>query len=159
MLWRWMWMRSPTPPAAVVIGGIMEHIEQAGIHSGDSACSLPPSPLGRPPGHHPRLDGETGQRLQVVGLMNIQFAVKGEQVYILGSQSPRLPHRAFCVEGHGASPGQAGGAGDVGQNPGRTGLHRRSHSPTFPSKKRCCPSKSFLGTDTLWDPKCALLER
>jgi carbamoyl-phosphate synthase large subunit len=68
----------------VVIGGIMEHIEQAGVHSGDSACSIPTISL-------PASALETirqwtvklAQALQVVGLMNIQFAVQGEQVYIL----------------------------------------------------------------------------
>lgn len=68
----------------VVIGGIMEHIEQAGIHSGDSACALPTSSLS------PQLletirswTHQLAQRLQVVGLMNLQLAVQGEQVYIL----------------------------------------------------------------------------
>ncbi|MEB3269891.1 MAG: carbamoyl-phosphate synthase large subunit, partial [Leptolyngbya sp.] len=69
---------------AVVIGGIMEHIEQAGIHSGDSACSLPTITLGEAPLAVIRdWTVKLAQRLQVVGLMNIQFAVKGEQVYIL----------------------------------------------------------------------------
>lgn len=68
----------------VIIGGIMEHIEQAGVHSGDSACCLPP--------HH--LSDEIQQRistqveqmakaLKVVGLMNTQFAIKGDDIYIL----------------------------------------------------------------------------
>jgi carbamoyl-phosphate synthase large subunit len=68
----------------VVIGGIMEHIEQAGIHSGDSACSLPYTSLSEAV-----LDTirtwtiDLAKTLKVVGLMNIQFAVQGEQVYIL----------------------------------------------------------------------------
>ncbi len=68
----------------VFIAGIMEHIEQAGIHSGDSACSLPPHSLSQ----------ETQMRLReamhkmaielgVVGLMNAQFAIQGESIYIL----------------------------------------------------------------------------
>jgi hypothetical protein len=48
----------------VVIGGIMEHIEQAGIHSGDSACSLPTMTLRSGPGHDPRLDEKAGQAPQ-----------------------------------------------------------------------------------------------
>ncbi|HKJ22333.1 MAG TPA: carbamoyl phosphate synthase large subunit, partial [Gammaproteobacteria bacterium] len=66
------------------IGGIMEHIEQAGVHSGDSACSLPPNNLA------PRIQAEIrdqvkklGLALKVVGLMNIQFAIQGGSVYIL----------------------------------------------------------------------------
>ncbi len=68
----------------VLIGGIMEHIEQAGVHSGDSACSLPPNNLA------PRIQAEIrdqvkklGLALEVVGLMNIQFAIQGGSVYIL----------------------------------------------------------------------------
>jgi carbamoyl-phosphate synthase large subunit len=62
----------------VVIGGIMEHIEQAGIHSGDSACSLPTITLGAGPLATIRdWTVKLAQRLEVVGLMNIQFAVKG----------------------------------------------------------------------------------
>ncbi|MCT7983993.1 carbamoyl-phosphate synthase large subunit [Laspinema sp. A4] len=68
----------------VVIGGIMEHIEQAGIHSGDSACSIPyislkPEALATIREWTVKL----AQKLKVIGLMNIQYAVQGEQVYIL----------------------------------------------------------------------------
>jgi len=69
---------------SVVIGGIMEHIEQAGIHSGDSACSLPAYSL--PPKVLADIERQTvvlAKALAVVGLMNIQFAVKGDVVYIL----------------------------------------------------------------------------
>ncbi len=68
----------------VLIGGIMQHIEQAGIHSGDSACSLPPYSL--------RADIQDqlreqmvrmGKALNVIGLMNAQFAIKGDDVYVL----------------------------------------------------------------------------
>ena len=68
----------------VHVAGIMEHIEEAGIHSGDSACSLPPYSL---PDHIlEELNRQTGmlaRGLGVVGLMNVQFAIKGETVYIL----------------------------------------------------------------------------
>jgi carbamoyl-phosphate synthase large subunit len=68
----------------VTIGGIMEHIEQAGIHSGDSACSLPYVSLSEPTLATIRQwTIELAQSLKVIGLMNIQFAVQGEQVYIL----------------------------------------------------------------------------
>ncbi|MBS1270461.1 MAG: Carbamoyl-phosphate synthase large chain [Gammaproteobacteria bacterium] len=69
---------------SVVVGGIMEHIEQAGVHSGDSACSLPP--FGLPDGTLETLHTQTEQlarALNVVGLMNIQFAVKDNAVYVL----------------------------------------------------------------------------
>jgi len=69
---------------AVMIGGIMEHIEEAGVHSGDSACSLPPHSLSQDIQNRLRdqvtsLAGELG----VVGLMNTQFAIQGDNIYIL----------------------------------------------------------------------------
>jgi carbamoyl-phosphate synthase large subunit len=68
----------------VVIGGIMEHIEQAGIHSGDSACSLPSVSLSPAVLEQVRTwTIELAKALNVIGLMNIQFAVQGEQVFIL----------------------------------------------------------------------------
>jgi len=66
------------------IGGLMEHIEEAGIHSGDSACSLPVASL--PVGVCERIrtyTRELAKLLKVVGLMNVQFAVKGTQIYLL----------------------------------------------------------------------------
>ncbi len=68
----------------VLIGGIMEHIEQAGVHSGDSACSLPPFSLGS--GVQDRMREQVARMardLGVVGLMNTQFAIQGEEIYIL----------------------------------------------------------------------------
>ena len=69
---------------AVLIGGIMEHIEQAGVHSGDSACSLPPFSLCAPLQDELRRQTSAMARaLNVVGLMNVQFAIQGETVYVL----------------------------------------------------------------------------
>jgi carbamoyl-phosphate synthase large subunit len=68
----------------VYVAGIMEHIEEAGIHSGDSACALPPYSLS--PGLIAALSRQTEQLargLDVVGLMNVQFAVKGQDIYVL----------------------------------------------------------------------------
>ncbi|OYZ90350.1 MAG: carbamoyl phosphate synthase large subunit, partial [Rhizobiales bacterium 17-65-6] len=68
----------------VHVAGIMEHIEEAGIHSGDSACSLPPHSLS--PEMIARLEKETtalALALRVVGLMNVQFALKDDDIYIL----------------------------------------------------------------------------
>ncbi|MEJ2181334.1 MAG: carbamoyl-phosphate synthase large subunit, partial [Gammaproteobacteria bacterium] len=68
----------------VLTGGIMEHIEQAGVHSGDSACSLPPHSLSS--GIQQRLRDQAAQlarELKVVGLMNAQFAVKDDEIYII----------------------------------------------------------------------------
>lgn len=68
----------------VVVAGIMEHIEEAGIHSGDSACALPPYSLGDAVLDEIRQQTETLARaLNVVGLMNVQFAIKGTDIYLL----------------------------------------------------------------------------
>jgi len=68
----------------VFIGGLMEHIEQAGVHSGDSACSLPPYTLSESIQQRMCEQVTTMARaLNVVGLMNTQFAIKGEEIYIL----------------------------------------------------------------------------
>jgi len=68
----------------VVVGGVMEHIEKAGIHSGDSACALPPYSLGDD--QIERIKTQTralARELGVIGLLNIQFAIKNETVYVL----------------------------------------------------------------------------
>jgi carbamoyl-phosphate synthase large subunit len=68
----------------VVVGGIMEHIEEAGVHSGDSACSLPPVTLGGEMIKEiTRQTKLLGEAIEVIGLMNIQFAVRGSEVLIL----------------------------------------------------------------------------
>jgi carbamoyl-phosphate synthase large subunit len=68
----------------VYIGGIMEHIEQAGVHSGDSACVLPPQSLDKSVIQRIRdYTGKLAKKLKVVGLLNIQYAVKGDRVYVL----------------------------------------------------------------------------
>jgi carbamoyl-phosphate synthase large subunit len=68
----------------VLVGGVMEHIEKAGIHSGDSACALPPYSIGDDQAE--RLRSQTralALELGVVGLLNIQFAIKGDTIYVL----------------------------------------------------------------------------
>jgi carbamoyl-phosphate synthase large subunit len=68
----------------VLIGGIMEHIEQAGVHSGDSSCSLPPNGLSREIQDELRAQTrKLAKALNVVGLMNIQFAIQSGVIYIL----------------------------------------------------------------------------
>src|SRR6185295_1336237 len=69
---------------AVIVGGVMEHIEEAGIHSGDSACSLPPYSLPRDIIEEVKRQARLlAIELGVVGLMNVQFAVHGGEVYVL----------------------------------------------------------------------------
>ena len=85
----------------VVIGGIMQHIEQAGVHSGDSACSLPPYSLDEQVQDVMRQQAtDMALELGVVGLMNVQFAVKGGEVYVL-EVNPRasrtVPYVSKCI--------------------------------------------------------------
>ena len=68
----------------VVVGGVMEHVEKAGIHSGDSACALPPYSLGDDQIDHIKAQTRAlAKELDVLGLLNIQFAIKNETVYVL----------------------------------------------------------------------------
>ena len=68
----------------VVVGGVMEHIEKAGIHSGDSACALPPYSLGDDQVERLKVQTKAlAKVLGVVGLINIQFAIKNEQIFVL----------------------------------------------------------------------------
>ena len=68
----------------VVIGGIMEHIEEAGMHSGDSSCTIPPYTLSEQQLEKLREQAiALARELKVIGLMNVQFAVKGPQVFVL----------------------------------------------------------------------------
>src|SRR6185436_5509928 len=68
----------------VIIGGVMEHIEKAGIHSGDAACALPPYSLGEDQVRELKTETRAmAQALGVVGLVNVQFAVRNEATYVL----------------------------------------------------------------------------
>lgn len=68
----------------VIVGGVMEHIEKAGIHSGDSACSIPPYSLSRDMVNEiKRQTSELAKELNVIGLMNVQFAVRDGEVFVL----------------------------------------------------------------------------
>ena len=85
----------------VVVGAIMEHIEQAGVHSGDSACSLPPYRLSQ--GIQAEIRDQTGRmarELGVVGLMNVQFALQGKELFVL-EVNPRasrtVPFVSKCI--------------------------------------------------------------
>ena len=85
----------------VVIGGIMQHIEQAGVHSGASACSLPPYSLGEEVQNVMRQQAaDMALELGVIGLMNVQFAVKSGEVYVL-EVNPRasrtVPYVSKCI--------------------------------------------------------------
>ncbi|NJN21488.1 MAG: carbamoyl-phosphate synthase large subunit, partial [Leptolyngbya sp. RL_3_1] len=139
---------------AVVIGGIMEHIEQAGIHSGDSACSLPTITLGNAPLATIRdWTVKLAKRLQVVGLMNIQFAVKGEQVYILEA-NPRASRTVpFVSKATGLPLAKLAVQVMAGKTLAELGLTHEVIPTHISVKEAVLPFEKFPGTDTLLGPE------
>ena len=120
-----------------VIGGVMQHIEEAGIHSGDSACVIPPHSL--PPAVVDEISRQTrelARELKVKGLMNVQFAVSCERGTMHDWRSPThlrpggqpagQPDGAVRVQGDRRAAGPAGVAGDGRQDAGRAGPVRRT---------------------------------
>jgi carbamoyl-phosphate synthase large subunit len=138
----------------VVIGGIMEHIEQAGIHSGDSACSIPAVFLSQPVLDQIRTwTVQLAKALQVVGLMNIQFAVQGEQVYILEA-NPRASRTVPFVSKAIGVP-LAKMAARIMSGKTLAELHYTGEViPTHISvKEAVLPFEKFAGTDTILGPE------
>jgi carbamoyl-phosphate synthase large subunit len=138
----------------VVIGGIMEHIEQAGIHSGDSACSLPYVSLTDTTVEKIRhWTVQLAQALKVIGLMNVQFAVQGEQVYILEA-NPRASRTVPFVAKATGVP-LAGYAARIMSGETLAGLNYQAEViPTHIAvKEAVLPFEKFPGTDTLLGPE------
>ncbi len=139
---------------AVVIGGIMEHIEQAGIHSGDSACSIPTITLTEPALETIRdWTVKLAQRLQVVGLMNIQFAVKDEQVYILEA-NPRASRTVpFVSKATGLPLAKLAVQVMAGKTLAQLGITQEIIPPYISVKEAVLPFERFPGTDTILGPE------
>ena len=138
----------------VVIGGIMEHIEQAGIHSGDSACSIPHISLGEDVLTTIRTwTTQLAKALKVVGLMNIQFAVKGDTVYILEA-NPRASRTVPYVSKATGVP-LAGMASRVmaGESLESLGLTAEPIPKHVAVKEAVLPFEKFPGTDTILGPE------
>ncbi|HEY9632825.1 MAG TPA: carbamoyl-phosphate synthase large subunit [Coleofasciculaceae cyanobacterium] len=143
----------------VVIGGIMEHIEQAGIHSGDSACSLPSVSLS--PAILEKIRTwtvELAKALKVVGLMNIQFAVVGTQsytpqVYILEA-NPRASRTVPFVSKATGVP-LAGFASRImsGKTLESLGFTKEVLPQHMAVKEAVLPFEKFAGTDTILGPE------
>ena len=138
----------------VLIGGIMEHIEQAGVHSGDSACALPPHTL--TPAVQDELRRQVGimaRGLNVIGLMNIQFAIQGQDIFVL-EVNPRASRTApFVSKAIGLSlPYVAArcmfGESLVAQN----AAHERT-PPYYSVKEAVFPFVKFPGVDPLLGPE------
>jgi carbamoyl-phosphate synthase large subunit len=137
-----------------VIAGIMEHIEEAGIHSGDSACSLPPYSL-------PRYQVEEIERatralaleLGVVGLMNVQFAIADERVYVL-EVNPRASRTVpFVSKAIGRPIAQLAARVMAGKTLAELGAETEIVPPHVSVKESVFPFVKFPGVDTLLGPE------
>src|SRR5262249_39419882 len=135
------------------VAGIMEHIEEAGIHSGDSACSLPPHSLA--PAMLGRLEDETralALALKVVGLMNVQYAIKGHEIYIL-EVNPRASRTVPFVAKVIGKP-LAGIAARIMNGEALAGFGLRPHRLEHVAVKEAVfPFARFPGIDTVLGPE------
>ena len=137
-----------------VIGGIMEHIEQAGIHSGDSACSLPTVSLSETALATIRdWTFKLAKRLNVIGLMNIQYAIQGDDVYIIEA-NPRASRTVpFVSKATGARLAQLAVRVMSGKTLAELGLTAEITPAHVSVKEAVLPFNKFPGTDTLLGPE------
>ncbi|TXT24430.1 MAG: carbamoyl-phosphate synthase large subunit [Gallionellaceae bacterium] len=140
--------------ARVLIGGIMEHIEEAGVHSGDSACSLPPFSLS--PAMQDELRRQTvamAKALNVVGLMNVQFAIQGETVYVL-EVNPRASRTVpFVSKATGVPLAKVAARCMAGMTLARQGVVQEVIPPYYSVKEAVFPFIKFPGVDTILGPE------
>jgi carbamoyl-phosphate synthase large subunit len=138
----------------VVIGGIMEHIEQAGIHSGDSACSLPTVSLSDQTLETIRTwTTQLAKQLRVVGLMNLQIAVQGEQLYIIEA-NPRASRTVpFVSKAIGRPLAQIAARVMAGQTLAQLGVTAERIPAYISVKEAVLPFAKFPGTDTILGPE------
>ncbi|HEH9636498.1 carbamoyl-phosphate synthase large subunit [Pasteurella multocida] len=140
--------------AEVVIGGIMQHIEQAGIHSGDSACSLPPYSLSQEVQDEIRRQtAEMAFALGVKGLMNVQFAVQDGVIYVL-EVNPRASRTVpFVSKATGRPLAKIAARVMAGESLKAQGIQGEV-IPTFYSVKEAVfPFIKFPGVDTVLGPE------
>jgi carbamoyl-phosphate synthase large subunit len=138
----------------VWIGGIMEHIEQAGVHSGDSACSLPPYSLGAAVKDEMREQTrKLAMELKVVGLMNIQFAIQNEQVYLI-EVNPRASRTVpFVSKAIGLPLAKIAARCMVGQTLYAQGIQKEVIPRHFFVKEAVFPFIKFPGVDPILGPE------
>ena len=138
----------------VVIGGVMEHIEQAGVHSGDSSCSLPPFSLSDEVIEEIRRQTrQMALALQVVGLMNVQFAVRGDDIFVL-EVNPRASRTVpFVSKATGVAIAQVAARCMVGKNLEEQGLDSDLSSPFYSIKEPIFPFIKFQGVDPILTPE------
>jgi carbamoyl-phosphate synthase large subunit len=138
----------------VVIGGIMEHIEEAGVHSGDSACSLPPVSV--PKSILAELSRQTklmALEIKVLGLINIQFAVKDGDIYIL-EVNPRASRTIpFVSKAIGVPLAKLAAKIMAGKTLKELGFTKEIVKDYYAVKEAIFPFLKFPGTDTLLGPE------
>ena len=142
----------------VLIGGVMEHIEQAGVHSGDSACSLPPYSLS-----HATIDElkrqteQMARALNVVGLMNVQFAIQtkdGETTVYVLEVNPRASRTVpFVSKATGKPLAKIAALVMVGITLEQQGETREVVPPYYSIKESVFPFAKFPGVDPLLGPE------
>jgi carbamoyl-phosphate synthase large subunit len=137
----------------VFVAGIMEHIEEAGVHSGDSACSLPPYSLGNDIIEELRRQTEAlALALNVIGLMNVQFAIKGNDIYLL-EVNPRASRTVpFVAKSIGLSVAKIAARLMAGEKLSDFDLttHNENHVTV---KEAVFPFARFPGVDTVLGPE------
>ncbi len=138
----------------VIIGGIMEHIERAGVHSGDSACSLPPYTLDDSIIREiSRQTRAMALELRVCGLMNVQFAVQGENIFIL-EVNPRASRTVpFVSKAVGIPLADLAVQVMVGKTLAEIGVEERLQPPWISVKEAVFPFLKFPGVDTMLGPE------
>ncbi|HEX5392612.1 MAG TPA: carbamoyl-phosphate synthase large subunit, partial [Rhodocyclaceae bacterium] len=142
----------------VIIGGIMEHIEQAGVHSGDSACSLPPFTLSKEIQDEMRRQTEMmAKGLNVVGLMNVQFAIQGQGkdavVYVL-EVNPRASRTVpFVSKATGVPLAKVAARCMAGRSLADQGVTKEVIPPYYSVKEAVFPFNKFPGVDTILGPE------
>ena len=138
----------------VYVAGVMEHIEEAGIHSGDSACSLPPYSLS--PAMVTELKDETeamARALGVVGLMNVQYAIKDGSVYVL-EVNPRASRTVpFVAKATGVAVAKIGALVMAGRPLASFALDDTAIAPHVAVKEAVFPFARFPGVDTILGPE------
>ncbi|ABM37085.1 carbamoyl-phosphate synthase large subunit [Polaromonas naphthalenivorans] len=140
------------------IGGVMEHIEQAGVHSGDSACSLPPYSLSAATVTEiKRQTAAMAEALNVVGLMNVQFAIQNidglDVIYVL-EVNPRASRTVpFVSKATGIQLAKVAARCMVGQSLASQGVVNEVTPPYFSVKEAVFPFVKFPGVDTILGPE------
>ncbi|MDO8248616.1 MAG: carbamoyl-phosphate synthase large subunit [Rhodoferax sp.] len=143
---------------ATFIGGVMEHIEQAGVHSGDSACSLPPYSLSAETVTEiKRQTAAMAKALNVVGLMNVQFAIQnidGQDVIFVLEVNPRASRTVpFVSKATGIQLAKVAARCMVGQSLASQGIRFEVTPPYFSVKEAVFPFVKFPGVDTILGPE------